>query len=132
MKRILMQILLCVLVSTAHATTHHEPAYCPSLVALEAQPFSDVYYSPDSRSYQPYRVDQYDTDERWLFAVFVDNVKESDEALNLANTYLSTLYGHPVPIQDGKGGYTCLYMTDYGFAFTTTPPVIGNISHLTL
>lgn len=122
-------MLVCFIGLDCQALTKVMPDECPGASTLKSMPFTQVYYSPETRRYQPYAIDTYDTNERWLFAVFVDDIKSEEEALALANEYLSSLYGKPVPVQDGKGGYTCLYMTAYGFAFSVTPPALDNIHH---
>lgn len=121
-------IIAFVLVLTFSSANANAPEQCPKVDVLKQHSFTQAYYSPDTGFYQPYMIDNYQTPDSWLFAVFVDKEKSKEKALALANRYLSTLYGNAEPAPDGHGGYTCFYMTDYGFAFAINPPIIDNMT----
>lgn len=121
-----MFVILSLIHQTGFAQSAFIPEQCPELTSLKAIPLTDVYYSSNDKNYQPYHIDYYDTSSKWLFAVWVDDIRTEEEALSLGNQYLSSLYGNPVPVGDGKGGYTCLYLTEGGVAFATTPPALSD------
>ena len=122
--RLLLAVVFLVWVQPSLAMMSDEAHTCPTVNDLKSKPFTKASYSEETGYYQPYSIDTYLTNDRWLFAVFVSEERDEQKALTLANLYLESLYGDAESAPDGHGGFTCFFMTDYGFAFAATPPMI--------
>lgn len=98
------------------------PANCPSASIIKAAGLTYSIQESSGSTYTVVQLNNYATKDKWLFGFASIKASSSQEALNIGNQLLATLYGAPQPVAiTSENVWGCLYKTtkgDYGIALT--------------
>ena len=98
------------------------PENCPAVGNIKSAGLS--YAVPREKGYTVMQINQYGTNDNWLFGFSSVKANSSQEALSIGRQWLITLLGSPQPVAiPSQNVWACLYQTIQGSYGVTITPV---------
>lgn len=112
----------CLAMNYSSWATGGFPGTCPSTEAIKSEGVA-LAYNICFDLYGAFQFSKYGTEKSWLFGLGPIEADNEHDAIGRANRLITTLSGHPTPVELEPGMWACLYQLaddDYvGVAYQT-------------
>ncbi|HAT3977615.1 TPA: DUF4949 domain-containing protein [Legionella pneumophila] len=130
--KIINAILFLSLSQFSFAAPHEKPNSCPSVSGLQAVGISEVVQE-DGLWYGTVKSNNYDTNDKWTFAIGAFKATDENDAKQQALRALNSLTFETGPVAfnvEGQDRWVCLYKDSFGHSAGTITPVMPYLRSL--